>query len=253
MNVRHIPDDYEPSKELLTGKNILVTGAGDGIGRVAALTYAHFGATVILLGRTESKLESVYDEIEAAGGAKPGIIELDLNTAPEESYNMLAQSLAAELDCLDGLLHNAALLGDKRPIDNAGYTAWQDVMQVNVNAQFILTKTLLPLLKASDDASIILTSSTVGRVGRAFWGAYAVSKFATEGFMQVLAGELENTSNIRVNTLNPKATNTNMRHLAYPAENPSDNPLPEDIMPAYLYLMGSDSAPATGQAFDARR
>ncbi|MFK7977637.1 MAG: YciK family oxidoreductase [Halioglobus sp.] len=252
MNTQQIPNDYTASGDLLAGKNILVTGAGDGIGRVAALTYAKHGATVILLGRTESKLESVYDEIEAAGGAKPGIVELDLNTAPEESYTTLADSLAAELDCIDGVLHNAALLGDKRPIESATYTAWQEVMQVNVNAQFILTKTLMPLLKKSDAASIILTSSTVGRVGRAFWGAYAVSKFATEGFMQVLAGELENTSSIRVNSLNPKATNTNMRHLAYPGEKPTDNPSPEDIMPAYLYLMGEDSAPANGLAFDAR-
>lgn len=253
MDVQHIPEGYEADDTLLAGKNILVTGAGDGIGRVAALTYARHGATVILLGRTESKLETVYDEIEAAGGAKPGIVALDLSTAPEESYTTLAQSLAAELPCLDGLLHNAALLGDRRPIESAGYTAWQEVMQVNVNAQFILTKTLLPLMQRSSAASIVLTSSTVGRVGRAFWGAYAVSKFATEGFMQVLAQELENTSNIRVNTLNPKATNTAMRHLAYPGENPSDNPSPADIMPAYLYLMGKDSAPATGQAFDARR
>lgn len=253
MHVQHIPENYTAPGDLLAGKNILVTGAGAGIGREAALSYARHGATVILLGRTESKLEAVYDEIEAEGGAKPGIVEIDLNTAPEESYTTLADSLAAELPCLDGLLHNAALLGDRRPIESAGYAAWQEVMQVNVNAQFILTKTMLPLLQRSAGASIILTSSTVGRVGRAFWGAYSVSKFATEGFMQVLAGELENTTNIRVNTLNPKATNTHMRRLAYPGETPTDNPSPADIMPAYLYLMGKDSAPTTGQAFDARR
>lgn len=253
MEVHYIPEDYAAAKDLLAGKHILVTGAGDGIGRVAALTYAQHGATVILLGRTESKLEAVYDEIEAAGGAKPGIVALDLNTAPEEAYITLADNLAAELPCLDGLLHNAALLGDRRPIESAGYAAWQEVMQVNVNAQFVLTKAMLPLLQRSPGASIILTSSSVGRVGRAFWGAYAVSKFATEGFMQVLAGELENTSDIRVNTLNPKATNTAMRRLAYPGENPTDNPSAQEIMPAYLYLISEDSAPTSGCAFDARR
>lgn len=252
MQVQNIPVDYQAQNDLLQGKNILVTGAGDGIGRVAALTYARHGATVLLLGRTASKLEAVYDEIEQAGGATPGIIELDLASAPEETYTTLADNLSTELTCLDGILHNAALLGDKRPIENSGYTAWQEVMQVNVNAQFVLTRTLLPMLQEANAASIVLTSSTVGRVGRAFWGAYAVSKFATEGFMQVLAGELENTTKIRVNTLNPKATNTGMRRSAYPAETPTENPSPEEIMPAYLYLMGDDSIGITGKAFDAR-
>lgn len=252
MTTQHIPENYRPRANLLQGKNILVTGAGDGIGRSAALTYAQHGATVLLLGRTGSKLEAVYDEIESSGGAKPAIVEMDLASAGEESYINLADGLAGEFDKLDGLLHNAALLGDRTPIQNAGYNAWQEVMQVNVNAQFILTRALLPLLLQSPNASIVLTSSTVGRTGRAYWGAYAVSKFATEGFMQVLSQELENTSKIRVNTLNPKATNTGMRQAAYPAENPTDNPSPAAIMPAYLFLMGDDSAGVTGKAFDAR-
>lgn len=252
MDTLLIPPDYRPRAGLLTGKTILVTGAGDGIGRIAAMTYARYGATVLLLGRTGSKLEAVYDAIEAAGGPKPAIIELDLETASEDSYRTLADGLAGEFDHLDGILHNAALLGDRGPIDSAGYATWHSVMQVNVNAQFILTRCLLPLLQRSPGASIVLTSSTVGRVGRAYWGAYAVSKFATEGFMQVLAQELENTSRIRVNTLNPKATNTAMRRMAYPGERPTDNPSPEDIMGAYLFLMGDDSAGITGRAFDAR-
>ncbi len=252
MDTLRIPDTYRPRAGLLQGRNILVTGAGDGIGRVAALTFARYGATVLLLGRTGSKLEAVYDEIEAAGGPTAAIIELDLATAGESSYQQLAAALDDEFEQLDGLLHNAALLGDRSPIRSAGYPAWEAVMQVNVNAQFALTRYLLPLLQRSRNASIVLTSSTVGRVGRAYWGAYAVSKFATEGFMQVLAQELENTSRIRVNTLNPKATNTAMRRTAYPAENPATNPSPEAIMPAYLFLMGDDSAGITGRAFDAR-
>ena len=252
MEVLNIPADYRPRTDLLAGKTILVTGAGDGIGRTAAHTFARHGSTVVLLGRTGSKLEAVYDEIEAAGGAKPAIIEMDLATATEENYTNLADGLATEISCLDGLLHNAGLLGDRRPLENASYASWQSVMQVNVNAQFLLTQNLMPLLKASPSASIVFTSSTVGRVGRAYWGAYAVSKFATEGFMQVLAQELENTSNIRVNSINPRATNTAMRRLAYPAEKPTDNPSPEDIMAAYLYLLGEDSAGVTGKAFDAR-
>lgn len=252
MQTMSTPGHYQPKPGLLADKTILVTGAGDGIGRCAAVTYARYGATVLLLGRTGSKLEAVYDEIEGAGGPRPAIVEMDLATATEDSYATLAAGLGKEFSRLDGLLHNAALLGDRHPIQSASYAKWCEVMQVNVNAQFALTRYLLPLLQLAPRASIVLTSSGVGRTGRAYWGAYAVSKFATEGFMQVLADELENTSNIRVNSLNPKGTNTAMRRAAYPAENPARNPSPEDIMPAYLFLMGDDSAGFTGRAFDAR-
>ena len=246
------PANYQPAADLLQGKTLLVTGAGDGIGRAAALAYAAHGATVVLLGRTESKLEQVYDDIEAAGGPRPGLVALDLATATEDNLVHLASGLAEEFPHLDGLLHNASILGERRPIESASYAAWQEVMQVNVNAQFLLTRHLLPLLQAAPGASIIFTSSGVGRTGKAYWGAYAVSKFATEGFMQVLASELENTSRVRVNSLNPGATNTAMRRTAYPGEEPTDNPSPEDIMATYLFLMGDDSAGITGQAFNAR-
>lgn len=252
MQSSKIPLDYVPRNNLLLGKTILVTGAGDGIGRSAALSYAKYGASVLLLGRTGSKLEAVYDEIENTGGPKAGIIEMDLSTAAEEMYITLAASLGEEFLCLDGILHNAALLGDRRPIESAGYANWKDVMQVNVNAQFLLTQHFLPLLQRAPMASIIFTSSTVGRIGKAYWGAYAVSKFATEGFMQVLARELEHTSKVRVNSLNPRATNTAMRRAAYPGEDPTTNPTPQEIMPSYLFLMGEDSASITGKAFDAR-
>ncbi len=246
------PANYRPPITLLQGKTIMVTGAGDGIGRAAALAYAGHGATVILLGRTGSKLERVYDEIEAAGLPKPALVELDLATAAEENYVNLAAGLADEFGQLDGLLHNASILGERRPIESAGYAAWREVMQVNVNAQFLLTRHLLPLLQAAPAASIVFTSSGVGRTGKAYWGAYAVSKFATEGLMQVLADELENTSKVRVNSLNPGPTNTAMRRSAYPGETPTDNPAPEAIMATYLYLMGDDSAGITGRAFNAR-
>lgn len=246
------PPEYRARPDLLAGKHILVTGAGDGIGRIAAQTYAAHGATVILLGRTVEKLEAVYDAIEAAGHPQPAIFPMDLASAGEEQCRELAAALEENFGHLDGLLHNASVLGERRPIESATCNAWQEVMQVNVNAQFLLTRYLLPLLQAAPAASIIFTSSGVGRRGKAYWGAYAVSKFATEGLMQVLAAELENTSEVRVNSLNPGATNTAMRRSAYPAENPTDNPSAEDIMPAYLYLMGEDSAGVHGQALDAQ-
>jgi NAD(P)-dependent dehydrogenase (short-subunit alcohol dehydrogenase family) len=252
MDIYSIPARYRPHHDLLRGKTVLVTGAGDGIGRVASLYYARHGATVILLGRTAEKLEAVYDEIESAGSPQPALVELDLASAGEENFSNLASGLAGEFGKLDGLLHNAGVLGERRPIESAGYSAWLEVMQVNVNAQFLLTRAMLPLLQAAPSASIIFTSSGVGRTGRAYWGAYAVSKFATEGFAQVLASELENTSRVRVNSLNPGATNTAMRRAAYPAEQPGTNPHPEQIMPAYLFLMGDDSLGITGKSFDAQ-
>ena len=252
MNIQPAPTDYQAKPDLLKGKTILVTGAGDGIGKAAAMTYAEHGATVILLGRTEEKLEAVYDDIERAGLAMRALVVMDLATVTDEQCLHLAQGLAEEFGHLDGLLHNASLLGERRPIESATYAAWQEVMQVNVNAQFVLTRHLLPLLQAAPAASIVFTSSGVGRTGRAYWGAYAVSKFATEGFMQVLSAELENTSKIRVNCINPGATNTSMRRTAYPAEQPTDNPSPEDIMGVYLYLMGDDCKGVTGTSFDAQ-
>ncbi|MFT5720286.1 MAG: NAD(P)-dependent dehydrogenase (short-subunit alcohol dehydrogenase family) [Motiliproteus sp.] len=244
--------DYNAPEELLKNRIILITGAGAGIGRAAALSFARYGATVILAGRTVKKLEEVYDQIEAAGWPQPAIFPINLEGAAPHDYDVVAAAIEKEFGHIDGLLNNASLLGNRTPISNYDPSVWNQVMQVNVNAQFLLTQAMLPLLMASDDASVVFTSSGVGRKGSAYWGAYAVSKFATEGMMQVLADELENTSNIRVNAINPGPTRTNMRAHAYPAENPSEVATPEQIMPLYLYLMGPDSKETNGQSLDAQ-
>ncbi|PCJ48856.1 MAG: YciK family oxidoreductase [Gammaproteobacteria bacterium] len=243
---------YKPQTELLKDKVILVTGAGDGIGRAAAKAYAHHGATLILLGKTTGKLEQTYDAIEKAGGAIPAIYPMDLQGATPKDYQKLAEVLTREFGRLDGLLHNASYLGTLSPIENQDIETWYKVQQVNVNASFMLTQSCLPLLKAADSASVIFTSSAVGRKARAYWGAYAVSKFATEGLMQVLADELESNTKVRSNSINPGATRTSMRADAYPAEDPSSLKTPEQIMPVYLYLMGADSCNVNGQALNAQ-
>jgi NAD(P)-dependent dehydrogenase (short-subunit alcohol dehydrogenase family) len=244
--------DYKAKDDLLKGRVILITGAGSGIGRAAAISFAAHGATVILSGRTVENLEQVYDEIVAAGYTEPAICPFNLNETAYEPYEQVAEMIEEEFGRLDGVLHNAGQLGQITPLETARVDTWYQLMQVNVNAAFMLTKALLPLLKQAPDASIVFTSSSVGRRGRAHWGAYAVSKFAVEGLMQVLADELENISHIRVNSINPGATNTTMRKLAYPGEVPTTNPDPSAIMPAYLFLMGPDSKGTNGEALDAQ-
>ncbi len=245
--------DYKAPKNLLDQRVILVTGASSGIGKDAAICYAQHGATVILLGRNEVKLEAVYDEIESQGLPQPAIYTLDLESAQAEDYDQLEASLEQEFDHVDGLLHNASLLGERKLLEQTSPASWQKVMQVNVNAPFMLTRALMPLMRQAQHASIIFTSSSVGRKGRAYWGSYAVSKFANEGMMEVLADELENVASIRVNSLNPGATNTSMRRAAYPAEEPTTNPSAEAIMPVYLYLMGDASIGQTGKRWDAQQ
>ncbi|MFT5577250.1 MAG: NAD(P)-dependent dehydrogenase (short-subunit alcohol dehydrogenase family) [Bermanella sp.] len=250
--IHTLPDNFQPATDCLKGKNILVTGAGDGIGRAAALAYSRYGATLILLGKTISKLETVYDEIEAAGGAQPAIYPMHLRGAIMKDFDDLHDTIDREFGKLHGLLHNASILGERRSIAQTSVESWNEVMQINLNSNFMLTKALLPMLDSAATASIIFTSSSVGRTGRAFWGAYAVSKFASEGLVQVLADELANTGNIRVNSLNPGPTNTAMRRTAYLAEDPKTNPDPEDIMPLYLYLMSDDSKGQTGLQWNAQ-
>lgn len=248
---RGVAVHYQPQRHLLQDRIILVTGASDGIGREAALTYSRYSASVILVGRNEEKLRGVAQEIEQAGGIPASWFTLDLLTCTPQECQQLAQKIAIHYPRLDGVLHNAGLLGDVCPMDQQKPEVWQQVMQVNVNGTFMLTQALLPLLLKSESGSLVFTSSSVGRQGRANWGAYAASKFATEGMMQVLAEEYQNR-HLRVNCINPGGTRTKMRANAFPTEDPQKLKTPADIMPVYLWLMGDDSRRKTGMTFDAQ-
>jgi NAD(P)-dependent dehydrogenase (short-subunit alcohol dehydrogenase family) len=244
--------DYQAPTDLLKDRVILVTGAGDGIGKAAAKACAAHGAVVVLLGKTIKKLESVYDEILAGGGPKPAIYPMDLMGARYKDHEDLVGALDKEYGRLDGLLHNAGILGERAPIEHHEIHVWQQVLQVNLTAPFMLTKACLELLYKSPDASVVFVSSGVARKPRAYWGAYSVSKAGIENLSTTLADETEFRKNLRVNCINPGPVRTEMRRLAFPAEDRDKLPTPEDILGTYLYLLGPDSKGVTGRFFDAQ-
>lgn len=243
---------YQAPPDLLRDRVILITGASDGIGRALALVAAQLGGQIILHGRNVQKLEKVYDEIEAIdGAARPSIAVLDLASANSTAYESLASSLADEFGRLDGLVHNAAMIGDRFAIEQYDAVQWQRVLHVNLTAAFALTQVLIPMLKQAPDPSIIFTSSGVGRTGLAFWGAYSVSKFGTEGLSQVLADEHQQGP-LRVNCINPGPTRTSLRLEAFPAEDRKKIKGPEEVLAPYLFLLGSDGKGVTGQSLDSQ-
>jgi NAD(P)-dependent dehydrogenase (short-subunit alcohol dehydrogenase family) len=241
---------YQASADELRGRVIAITGAGDGIGRAVALAAAAHGAELVLIGRSVSKLEAVHARIAALNKAEASIAPLDLEQALARDYDQLADALQRRYGRLDGLLHNAGILGVLAPIEHYDVPTWCRVLQVNLTAAFALTQVLLPLLRGSQDASIVFTSSGAGRHASAYWGAYAVSKFGIEALTHVLAEELECSGNPRVNALNPGPVRTRLRRQAFPAEDLSSVAAPEDIVQPYLWLLGPASRGVNGQSLD---
>jgi NAD(P)-dependent dehydrogenase (short-subunit alcohol dehydrogenase family) len=245
-------NNYKSSENILNDKNILITGATDGVGRALALQSANLGARVIIHGRNRKKLEAIHDEIVSnPRSKKPTIAMLDFEIATSENYSSLSESIMDDFDCLDGLIHCAGILGDRSSIEQYDPGLWQKVMHVNLTAPFVLTQALMPNLKLSKQPSIIYTSSGVGQIGKAFWGAYCVSKFGTEALSQILSQELIHTS-FRVNCINPGAVKTKMRLAAYPAENRDKLKSPHEIIDSYIYLLDDQSIGVTGKCFDAQ-
>lgn len=245
-------NDYQPAPDLLQDRTILVTGAGDGLGRAVARGAASHGATVILVGRTTAKLEQVYDEIEADGSPQPAIYPMNLESAVPQEYQDLANIIEQEFGLLHGLVHCAAQLRLLSRIDDYDPETWNQLLQVNLTAPFLLTQACLPLMRAAENSAIIFTSDSLGRKAKAYWGAYAVSKFGQEGLMQVLADELENCPNLRINSVDPGPMRTKLRNTGYPGEDENLNPEPESAVPGYLYLLGPDSSDLHGEALSLR-
>jgi NAD(P)-dependent dehydrogenase (short-subunit alcohol dehydrogenase family) len=247
-----LPKQFTAGASLLEGRVILITGASGGLGRALALECARAGASVILSGRNGAKLERLYDEIEVAGAPRPAIAVLDLATATAVDYDRLAETIDREFGKLDGLVHAAALLGDRTPLEQYDVPTWCRVLHVNLTAPFILTQILLPNLRKSSDASVIFVSSGVVKNSRPFWGAYAVSKTGLESVRSMLSEELEGEENIRVNSINPGRMRTGMRAAAYPAEDPNSLPSPASVTGPFLYLLSAQGRGVDGEYFDAQ-
>jgi NAD(P)-dependent dehydrogenase (short-subunit alcohol dehydrogenase family) len=230
----------------LKDKVILVTGANRGFGLAISIDLSKAGATVIMLGRDLGSLEYAYDAVVDAGYKEPILYPLDLEGATPENYQELQDNVLEKFDKLDGLIHNAAILGAQMPIEQYDIKLWYSTLQINLSAPFMLTQFLIPALVKSEDARILFLSSSVGREARAYWGAYSVSKFGIEGFAKTLSEELEKT-NISVNTVNPGKLRTEMRRTAYPAEDSSTVPMPEEKSAAIVYLLSNLSPKLNGE------
>ena len=241
-----IPSSHEVKEGELEGKVILVTGANRGLGLAITMDLSKAGATVIMLGRDLGSLEYAYDAVVDKGFQEPILYPLDLEGATPENYQSLQDDIFNQFEKLDGLIHNAAILGTMMPIDQYDIKSWYSTLQINLNGPFMMTQFLIPLLNKSDDARILFLSAEQGREAKAYWGAYGVSKFAVEGFAKTLSEELEKT-NIRVNTLDPGVMRTEMRRASHPAEDTAKNPLPDSKSPVIVYLMLPVSSKYNGQ------
>ena len=241
-----LPVNYKVQEGELEGKVVLVTGANRGFGLAITMDLAKAGATVIMLGRDLGSLEYAYDAVVDAGYKEPILYPLDLEGATPENYQELQDNILDKFKKLDGLIHNAAILGTQMPIDQYDIKLWYSTLQINLSAPFMLTQFLIPTLMKSDDARILFLSSTVGREARAYWGAYSVSKFGIEGFAKTLSEELEKTQ-ITVNTINPGKIRTEMRRTAYPAEDASTVPRPEEKSSVIVYLLSNEGSKINGE------
>ena len=244
--------NYSPPSDLLKDRVILVTGAGMGIGKTAALSYAQHGATVILLGRNQKRLDAVYDEIVARAYPEPMTLTLDLAQARDEDFQAMTQAIFEQLGRLDGIFHNAARFDGLSPLEHQSLDQWMGTLRVNLAAPAALTRACLPLLARAPDSAVVLTSETHGHQPGAFWGAFAVSKWGLEALVTIWAQELAVHPNLRMNVLIPGPVRAPQRLISHPAEARESLPEVSRLMPLYLYLIGPDSREHSGKIFEAK-
>ena len=231
------------SKKLdhLKDKNILITGASKGIGRSLAVNLSKHKANVILLARNEDLLDSLYDEIKEKYNTNPMIIGCDLSQFEEDKAQEIANVVSKNYKCLDALINNASILKKMSSVNDFDLKSWKKVLNVNLTSAFLLSKYLMPLMMDSKLPRIIFTSSGVANKGKAYWGAYSVSKAGIKNLSEILNDELNSLTNFKVFNFNPKETRTEMRALAYPAENPSSVKSPDELINYYLWMLSERS------------
>lgn len=235
---------YDPAPGLLAERVILVTGAGQGLGRAVSLSCAKLGATVVLLDKEVKALESVYDQVEQAGGPQPAIYPMNLEGATAKDYEDLAANVEKELGRLDGLVHNAGWIGGLTPLKLYDVELWSRVITTNLHAPFLLTRAALPLLEAAPDPAVVFSAH---ECSRAYWGAFGVAKAGQEAMLRILAAEYRGDRFMRVNGVDTGPLRTQMRTQHYPGENPNTHPTPESVVTPYLYFLGPDAGRASGE------
>ena len=229
------------TNNLLLEKNILITGASSGIGKSLAINLSKFGANVIMLSKNEKALDSVYDEIKKKYNTEPMIIKCDLTDLNEIKSQEITDIIGENYSRLDAIIHNAAILEKMSNIENYDLVTWEKVLKVNLTSAFILSKYLISLMKSALVPRIIFTTSSVGRNAKAFWGAYSVSKAGINALSEILSDELETISNMKVFNFDPKATQTSMRSLAFPAEDRDSQKKPDSLIEYYLWMLSEKS------------
>ena len=228
---------YKATTQQFNNKVILVTGAADGIGKAVTIALAQHGATVLMLDKKARHLEKLYDQIVAQDFAEPVILPVELATLTPESATSLADAVNTDFGRLDGLLHNATELGSPSPMDQYDMEYWDKTMHTNLQAPYYLTRAVLPLLKQAHQTNLLFTSADCGRNPQAYWGAYSIAYAGLEAQMTLWAEELENVSNIRVNSLDPGPVRTSFRRRSHPGESQEQLIVPNAVVPAYLNLL----------------
>ena len=231
----------------LEGKVAVITGGSAGLGSALALRFAEEGAAVSVCGRRDEAIQGVCRQVEEIGGRCLGVVA-DV-TDPVEVARWLA-SAKMELGPIDALVNNASVLGDRVPIEDYGLDTWRHVIRVNLTGAFVCSRAIVPYLRETR-GSLINVSSGVGDHGRAYWGAYCVSKNGLEAMSGIMAGELEEDG-IRVNTVDPGSMRTSMRAAAYPDEDPMTLPEPSEVTDVFVYLASDRSSGVSGERFRAK-
>jgi len=233
----------------MAGKTLLITGAAGGLGSTIARQAARLQADLILLDNHENKLNQLHDQIEAEFGKQPGLYPLDMRGASPADYEKLAETVEEVFDGLHGIVHCAATLGQVSPFDNLDAKLWHETFATNLHGPVMLTKSLLPILRKSNNASIVFTSDDKTS---AYWGAYGISKSSVVAAMQIIADELDSTADnphmaVTCNAINPGPMRTNLRSSAYPGEDPGTVPAPDTKVAAFLYLLSDEGRGVNGR------